>query len=611
MAKVDVSDVEIAGTDSVRGYLRASIESWRTLGWIWRELLSFQGRSRLLQMAFWATTRNLVLLLFPYFLSTTAVYATVGNYVAAREEALYLLGAIVASHLIRLLQDYGLEGGVLNMIVYLDLGLNQRFFDKSLAQHRSKTNMLDAANVEKARGRAWETVGMLLWQGTDALTQIGAASMFLWLMCPRAGVVMSLTVFLFLVSMIFLNRKVLEVGAELDRDERLLNMRRSDLWEHARLVIWADAIDREVERLFTRANTITDRLRKLWIPYITTAGLRGLLVGVVVALLILRAVSWVEQGILSADLLIPVGIWALQLAAGLEQVRGLDRMINWNTPTIRAMRETLETPNDVPEHPEAVPVGDGDLPIDISGVSYSYVSGRQVLHNVSFSLKPGERVALVGKSGSGKTTIARLLMREMDPSEGSICVGGEDLRRIMRAGWRSVAGHIPQEAQVISDTIRANLLFTLHPATAAAWTDEALWKVLESVELGDRERLENGLDTVLGKRGIDLSGGERQRLMVARALVKRPRFLIVDEATSSLDGETEEVVQRGIDKMLAAGSSAVIIAHRLSTIEHVDRVIVLSEGRIIDQGPHAQVYARCALFRSLCEKQKIRYDIAV
>ena len=610
MAHVDVNDVKIDGTGSASGYLRASVLSWQTLRWTWQELLSSEGRTQLLKMVAWATCRNIVLLMLPYFLSTTAVQAAVGNYDLARQQALYFLGTIAASHLIRLLQDYGLEGGVLDMLLFLDLGLNRRFFDKSLAQHRTKGNMLDASNVEKARGRVWETVGMLLWQGTDALTQITAAMLFLWAICPQAGVAMSLTVCAFLVSMVLLNRKVLEIGSELDREERLLNMRRADLWEHARLVIWANAVDREVEYLFRRGQAITRRLRRLWIPYITAAGLRGMLVGIIVALIVYRGVTWIERGVLAADLLIPVGIWALQLAAALEQVRGLDRIINWNTPTIRAVRETLETPNDVPEHPEAVPVTAGDLPIEVSGVSYNYPGGRQVLHDVSLSLKPGERVALVGKSGSGKTTIARLLMREMDPAKGSIHVAGPPLRRLTLASWRGTAGHIPQEAQVVSDTIRANLLFTLHPDAAAQWTDEALWRVLESVELGDRERLEDGLDTVLGKRGIDLSGGERQRLMVARALVKRPRFLIVDEATSSLDGETEEVVQRGIDTMLAAGSSAVIIAHRLATIEHVDRVIVLSEGRIIDQGPHAEVYARCALFRSLCEKQKISYSLA-
>jgi ATP-binding cassette, subfamily B, bacterial len=223
---------------------------------------------------------------------------------------------------------------------------------------------------------------------------------------------------------------------------------------------------------------------------------------------------------------------------------------------------------------------------------------HQILHDVSFSIRPGEMVALVGPSGAGKTTITHLLARMYDVNAGAVAVGGVDVREAQLESLHNAVGYVTQDAHMFHDTIRANLLYARPDAT-----DDDLTDALRAAQIWDLvASLPDGLDTVVGDRGYRLSGGERQRLAIARLLLKAPRILVLDEATAHLDSESEAAVQRALDQALE-GRTSLVIAHRLSTVRRADKIVVLDEGRVVETGTHAELLALGGLYSVLYRTQ--------
>jgi ATP-binding cassette subfamily B protein len=221
-----------------------------------------------------------------------------------------------------------------------------------------------------------------------------------------------------------------------------------------------------------------------------------------------------------------------------------------------------------------------------------------VLHDVSFTVQPGELVALVGPSGAGKTTISQLVSRIYDPIDGVVRVGGLDVRDVTTGSLRAAVGVVTQDAHMFHDTIRANLAYAGPDAT-----DERMWAALDAAQIGRLVRgLPDGLDTVVGERGYRLSGGEKQRLAIARLLVKEPSVVVLDEATAHLDSESEAAVQQALTAALA-GRTALVIAHRLSTVRDADRILVIDDGRVVEEGRHADLLAADGLYAELYRTQ--------
>ncbi len=239
-----------------------------------------------------------------------------------------------------------------------------------------------------------------------------------------------------------------------------------------------------------------------------------------------------------------------------------------------------------------------------------------ILRNISFSLEPGTRLALVGSSGAGKSSLARLLMRATDPSSGTIYIDGDAYQSYQLQSVLRHIGVVLQKTEMISGTVRENITFGIHPEDLSEVTDKEIWEVLNAISPSFQRRFkERGLDTLVGKQGMQLSGGEQQRLCVARALLKKPEMLIIDEATASLDSETEQIVQNGIDVALAHDISALVVAHRFSTLRNCNKFVVLkrlvdcaeyeSQVELICDSAH-EAYNHSLTFRTLADLQGFR-----
>jgi ABC-type multidrug transport system fused ATPase/permease subunit len=231
-------------------------------------------------------------------------------------------------------------------------------------------------------------------------------------------------------------------------------------------------------------------------------------------------------------------------------------------------------------------------------VSFSYESGKEVLHEVSFESQPGTVTALVGPSGAGKSTIIGLVSAFYTPSQGRVTVDGMDLAAVKLSSYRTQLGVVLQETFLFDGTIRENVAF----ARPSAGEEEILGACRIARVDEFAEFFEKKYDTVVGERGVKLSGGQKQRVSIARAILADPRILILDEATSSLDSESEALIQEGL-RYLMRGRTTFVIAHRLSTIRRAEQILVVQGGRIIERGNHASLYALGGRYYDLYTKQ--------
>ena len=260
------------------------------------------------------------------------------------------------------------------------------------------------------------------------------------------------------------------------------------------------------------------------------------------------------------------------------------------TEAFAGLERTQEIMNMTPEddsveRPNQITNLKGDIIFD--NVSFSYQEEKEVLHNISFSAPAGSVTALVGSSGSGKSTIAGLVATFLNPSSGKITIDGQDLSKVSLSSYRNLLGVVLQDDFLFQGTIRENILFPRPNST-----QEELDFAVKSAYVNEfTDRFDEGLDTVIGERGVKLSGGQRQRITIARAILANPSIFILDEATSNLDTESESMIQRSLSELIK-DRTTFVIAHRLSTIRQADQILVIENGKIAEQGNHDELIAK-------------------
>ncbi|HTD61115.1 MAG TPA: ABC transporter ATP-binding protein [Gemmatimonadaceae bacterium] len=322
-----------------------------------------------------------------------------------------------------------------------------------------------------------------------------------------------------------------------------------------------------------------------------TAGLLGVIVG-------LGGARAVLAGTMTIGDLFSYTFFIALMAFPLIQIASIGTQVSEAFAGLDRIREIMDMKTEDDHDREHAPLTNvrGDVAFD--NVGFAYVSGQPVLHEVSFSAPAGTTTALVGSSGSGKSTTLSLLMAFAKPDSGRILIDGQDLTKTRIRDYRSHLGVVMQDNFLFDGTVKDNIAFAKPGATDADVRMAA--KIAHCDEFVDR--FPKGYDTIVGERGVKLSGGQRQRVAIARAIIADPRILILDEATSSLDSETEALIRDGLTA-LRSGRTTFVIAHRLSTIESADQILVLEGGRIVERGRHEELLALGGRYRQLYNRQ--------
>ena len=306
-----------------------------------------------------------------------------------------------------------------------------------------------------------------------------------------------------------------------------------------------------------------------------------------------------------------VGVGAVATATAMAlRVNGLSQYIMWesarlfeNIGTVSDGMVTLSKPQTILDKPNAPPLKVVRGEIKFDKVDFSYEAGKPLLQDFNLTIRPGEKVGLIGRSGAGKSTIVNLLLRFYEPQNGTISIDGQNVGDVTQESLRAQIGLVTQDTSLLHRSVRDNIVYGRPNAT-----DEEMMQAAERAEAADfipnlsDAKGRRGYDAHVGERGVKLSGGQRQRIAIARVMLKDAPILLLDEATSALDSEVEAAIQESLDKMMD-GKTVIAIAHRLSTIAAMDRLIVLDKGHIVEQGTHTELLAQNGLYAKLWSRQ--------
>ena len=323
------------------------------------------------------------------------------------------------------------------------------------------------------------------------------------------------------------------------------------------------------------------------------------IVAVGLTLLLWRAAAGVVAGTITLGDFVLVNAFLIQLSIPLNYLGMVYREVKQALINIERMFALLGESREVEDAPGATPLALSGGEVRFEGVDFHYEATRPILTDVDFRIPAGHTLAVVGTTGAGKSTLARLLFRFYDTSGGRITIDGQDIREVTQASLRAAIGIVPQDTVLFNDTIRYNFAYG-NPGASEAEVIAAA----KAAHIHDFiESLPQGYATGVGERGLKLSGGEKQRVAIARTLLKNPALLVFDEATSALDTRTEKVIQ-GELAAIARGRTTLVIAHRLSTIVDADQILVLEHGRVVERGSHAQLLAQSGRYALLWKMQQ-------
>lgn len=347
----------------------------------------------------------------------------------------------------------------------------------------------------------------------------------------------------------------------------------------------------EATRRHLRVNLKSQLLANISGPVVETMGVIG------AAALIVYCGREIRAGELTSAVLVA---FLVNLAVMYEPIRRLNKVnliLQQSLAAVQRVQSLLAVPNEIQDRPGAQPVQGLASAIAYQGVRFAY-DNDPVLHGIDLTIPRGQIVALVGPSGGGKSTLVNLLPRFFDPDAGRITLDGSDIRDLRLADLRGLIGVVTQETLLFNDTVRANIAYgrpaapleRVRAAATAAYADEFI------------AQLPQGYDTVIGEGGLRLSGGQRQRLAIARAILKDAPILILDEATSQLDSESEALVQKALYNLMQ-GRTTLVIAHRLATVQKADRIVVVEAGRLVEEGTHAELLRGGGLYKRLYDLQ--------
>jgi len=326
---------------------------------------------------------------------------------------------------------------------------------------------------------------------------------------------------------------------------------------------------------------------------------QGVIIASGLTLLLVLAGKGVVAGTMTLGDFVMVNAFLIQLYIPLNFLGSIFREVKHCLTDVERMFNLLDESPEITERPGAPALNVGDGSVAFEHVDFGYRSERKVLHDVSFLVRPGSKVAVVGTSGAGKSTLARLLFRFYDVNGGRIAINGQDIRDVTLDSLRAAIGIVPQDTVLFNDTVYYNILYGRPAATREEVVEAARLAHIHDFVMS----LPDGYETVVGERGLKLSGGEKQRVAIARTVLKRPKILIFDEATSALDSRSEQSILAALAEV-AADHTTLAIAHRLSTVVDSDEIIVLEHGRVVERGAHHDLVRRGGVYAHMWTLQQ-------
>ncbi len=412
-----------------------------------------------------------------------------------------------------------------------------------------------------------------------------------------------LTVPLIVIPISQLGRRIRRISRTAQEQLAGLNQSLQETYSGVRIVQAFGAEKREADRFRDRARALFSTYLRWVRHYAVASPLMEVLGAVTVGGLVLLARQRIEAGVVSSGMMITFVVTLIKVYQPVKRLAGIYSQFQQALGASERVFEFLDHREEVWEKPDAVEMPAFSGQVEFDRVVFSYPGGQTLLREITFSVRKGEVVALVGSSGAGKTTLVNLLPRFFDVTKGVIRIDGRDIRDFRVASLRAQIAFVTQETVLFNDTVGNNIAYGQPDAPQEAVRAAAAAALAHNFIA----ELPHGYDTHIGERGVRLSGGQRQRLAIARALLKNAPILILDEATSELDMESELLVQRALANLMQ-GRTVFVIAHRLTTIRRADKIAVLEDGTIRQVGTHPELLARGGLYQRLYEMQFVDLD---
>lgn len=609
-------DLEVKAR-SFQDYVNENKKITDILLWVWRVFLSGRSKRIVKEVLGLTLVANLLGVLTSYYAIRNII-----DGLFARNLDLLILGFVWLAFLHLVVRFIKSVNNIRREHFFADFGyqmndkVSRLFFEKSLGTHTSEDNILNEANISRGFEGLRAIIVISMVDLPDLLITLCVAFVALWFVDPVLALIMTFFIIFHLVWSGLVNYMIMTVGYPIEKKWRFLTRFRKERMRGVERMKTNAKEEEELENLRKYYNEAIVPDLKLWIKVFKLWWGRGTISIFIYLGALIYGVRQIWLGKLSPGFIYPMFTLATQIFDNLWKMGDLERLIHYNLWAAENLKEALSLPVGLTFKENAIVLpANSPCRIEFNSVSYRFKDDNSplVLSDISFTVEPEEKVAIVGTSGAGKSTLTKLLLRYMDPTSGSVKIDGRDLRDIDLNSWLNLIGYISQTPQVWNDTVRSNALYGVPASEKTIISDEYLWEQARGVQVDFGERLVNGLDTIVGERGVKLSGGQNQRLMILAAIMKNPRFMIVDEATSSLDSSTEKLVQAGLEKALSRNCGALIIAHRLSTVRRLcNKFIVIepvngSGGKIVGVArSFGELYETCPQFKKLADDQDIK-----
>lgn len=623
-----MEDKDKKPAQTLREYLRDLRESTRQVGWVFTEFSNrrlVKAAAVLLSLSLVATGLSFVV---PWFTGRMLDGVVNHDLKMITVAIACSLGVTLASFLVDVFTNRGLIKFDADMAETVETKVSGLFFEKSLGQHLREGSDLSVGNVQKGRSQVENIVSDMTFNVFPTLVQVLVTYLLLWWLSATIALVMTGVGIVYAISSLWLNHLSAKHGNEVDEKDRLATRYRNDRWNGVERCKNNGQDVTEVKTIIDQRREVSRAFLNIWLRIDPLFQVRGLAMDIVGVAVYAYGFYLVWNGHMTIGAVMPLASWSRSFVSGLRQVSWYERRLQKALPAITSLRKAIFVEPDIVDRPGAIELPAGEMPrVEFRHIGFTYAKSSDekadaakpaVLRDISLDIAPYEKVAVLGPSGAGKTTLSRLLLRYADPTEGGVFVNGHDLREYRHASWIAAVGHIAQQPQVFDGTIRDNLVYGLSPEARAKTTDDELWEVMRKLKIDFGSRLTEGLDTKVGLKGLKLSGGESQRLLIGAAVIRHPRFMIIDEATSSLDSTTEREVQEGLEAVLSGGMSAVVIAHRLSTVRRLcTKFVVLRDADKLQPGEpqveavagsFEELYAVSPTFRHLADDQGLAVD---